>query len=138
MRVAHNKTHPTTVEIIRDMWKTGVPRKDIAAFAECSEGVVQGYCKDLPSRRQLKPHIIFKGRKYTKAHNGYWQATTMPKTLLHRDMWEDANGPIPPKHEVNHIDHNPDRNELSNFELLNKVEHGKETRRYHCNKAAGV
>lgn len=42
---------------------------------------------------------------------------------LHRDVWEDAFGPIPAKSHIHHIDKNPANNELSNLECLPAAEH---------------
>jgi len=43
--------------------------------------------------------------------------------VLHRKIWEDANGPIPFMHIIHHIDRNPDNNELSNLACISEREH---------------
>jgi hypothetical protein len=43
--------------------------------------------------------------------------------LLHRAVWEDAHGSIPPKHHIHHIDHDRSNNCLSNLECVPAGEH---------------
>ena len=67
----------------------------------------------------------FNGRKYTERNHGYFMATTTPRTLMHRDVWEKTNGAIPPLHDVHHIDHDITNNDIKNLELLSKQEHAR-------------
>ena len=80
-----------------------------------------------------RPYILFKGRKYTMRNTGYYGATEGDRGLLHRHMWESANGPIPGGYDIHHKDEDKTHNELSNFECLPKSEH---TRLYstRCNQ----
>ena len=57
------------------------------------------------------------GRKYyySKIKDGLW-------VLTHRLMWEQANGPIPPKHIVRFIDGNTMNLELCNLECIPMAE----------------
>ena len=57
------------------------------------------------------------GRKYyySKIKDGLW-------VLTHRLMWEQANGPIPPKHIVRFIDGNTMNLELTNLECIPMAE----------------
>lgn len=43
--------------------------------------------------------------------------------LLHRYIWEQANGPIPEGHEIHHKDHDPMNNVLENLECLTAQDH---------------
>ena len=52
-------------------------------------------------------------RVYYWAHRG----------SLHRAIWEKAHGPIPAKHIVHHIDHDPLNNDLANLALMAPGEH---------------
>lgn len=73
--------------------------------------------------------IIFDGRAFhrwpnhAKRHRRvyYWAH----RGSLHRAIWEKANGPIPPKHFIHHVDHNPLNNDLANLALVAAGEHTK-------------
>lgn len=79
------------------------------------------------------PAIHYGGRKYTMRNTGYYGATSGDRHLLHRRIWEDANGPIPDGYDIHHRDENKTNNSLENFECLPKAEH---TRLYspNCNQ----
>jgi hypothetical protein len=42
---------------------------------------------------------------------------------MHRLVWIEHNGPIPPGHEVHHIDSDKRNNRIDNLELVTKSEH---------------
>lgn len=75
--------------------------------------------------------ITWNGRKYRRypesrhqASRYYFQRSYSGGTaLLHRDVWEHHNGPIPAGYEVHHIDHNPTNNAIENLALLSRAEH---------------
>lgn len=68
--------------------------------------------------------LVFNGSNYFKSQNmGYWRKSTGNRNLLHRDVWEFFNGPIPEKFDVHHLDENKDNNLLGNLECLAKSEH---------------
>lgn len=77
----------------------------------------------LRQRSQPLPAVVFNGRKYTMRNTGYYGATEGDRGLLHRHMWEAANGPIPDGYDIHHLDENKTHNALSNFECLPKSEH---------------
>ncbi|MFA5239790.1 MAG: HNH endonuclease signature motif containing protein [Phycisphaerae bacterium] len=63
------------------------------------------------------------------------------ENLLHRDIWEDANGPIPKGYIIHHKDGNPLNNEPDNLQCVSTKEHGQlhkeeyaEERREHIDK----
>lgn len=47
------------------------------------------------------------------------------KVAKHVAVWEAANGPKPPNHDIHHIDGNSHNNDLSNLVCLTKAEHQK-------------
>lgn len=63
--------------------------------------------------------------QYIKISDNYWR-------LLHRVIWEEHNGPIPPKHMVRFIDGNTMNCELSNLECVSMAQNMNENtiRRY--------
>ena len=53
--------------------------------------------------------------QYIKISDNYWR-------LLHRLIWEEHNGPIPPKHMIRFIDGNTMNCELSNLECVSMAQ----------------
>lgn len=51
--------------------------------------------------------------------------------LLHRWVWEQANGPIPDGYVVHHVDHDKRNNALSNLELMTCAEHAQHHNQRH-------
>jgi hypothetical protein len=43
--------------------------------------------------------------------------------LEHDVVWEQANGPIPPGHDIHHIDGDKQHNDLSNLVMLDQLTH---------------
>jgi hypothetical protein len=72
-----------------------------------------------------RAEVFFRGDKYTLRDTGYFAKTTDDRCLLHRAMWEDAYGPIPPDHDIHHLDEDKTNNMLANFALHTKSEHGR-------------
>lgn len=84
-------------------------------------------------------YLEHEGRRYrrypdspTRSHRVYWQrggGGTKGKSpgfgYLHRDVWEAANGPIPPGYHIHHKDHDPLNNDLANLELIAPTQHIK-------------
>lgn len=60
--------------------------------------------------------------------DGYWRCTltsdnkTIWKTGIHRVIYTAVNGEIPQDMQVNHIDENPDNNNISNLNLMTPKE----------------
>lgn len=77
--------------------------------------------------RTLLPTKEFNGNKYTLRNNGYYGKTKGGRTLLHRDVWEHHNGPIPKGYDIHHLDNDKTNCDIANLELLPKSEH---TRKY--------
>jgi hypothetical protein len=103
----------------------GVTRQNVyAMFAERGLGL-------RPPKR--KPYLVFNGCRYTKTYYGYYRKTHGDKQLMHRDVWEFHNGPIPDGWDIHHKDEVKTNNDISNLECLPKAEH---TRLYspHNNK----
>jgi hypothetical protein len=77
--------------------------------------------------------VVYRGKLYRRnpkakqrAHRVYFWCHDKYKESphsLHRDMWIDAFGPIPPGMHVHHKDSNPFHNTISNFELKSASQH---------------
>lgn len=80
--------------------------------------------------------VIYNGKKYHRypeskhAHlrNYFYRhdKNNESPVSLHRQIWEDNNGPIPEGMEIHHRDHNPSNNSIENFECLTTKEHRKQ------------
>lgn len=77
----------------------------------------------IPRKKKPAECQYFNNRKYTKRSNGYYLATSKPRTLMHRDVWVSQNGPIPINYDVHHKDRDRSNNKIYNLELLSKQEH---------------
>lgn len=78
--------------------------------------------------------IEWGGKRWHRYDGGYYERTdksTRPKLTrrLHREMWIDAHGPIPPGFDVHHSDEDKGHNDLGNFELLQKGAHMRHHRK---------
>jgi hypothetical protein len=104
-------------------------RTAIDLAGDVSKGALWAVAKGISKHHKIGPCVEFNGKRYHKANNGYWRASTkLPdgrqrKTYLHRDVWEFHMGPIARGWHVHHKDHNKDNNELTNLELLDSTEH---------------
>lgn len=76
--------------------------------------------RELP---KMKPHQEFNNKKYTKNNFGYYRKTDGDRQLMHRDVWEFYNGPIPEGWDVHHKDEKKSNNDIDNLECLPKSEH---------------
>lgn len=55
---------------------------------------------------------------------GYVQVVTQGRAILeHRLVWEASNGPVPPGHDIHHIDGNKLNNALENLECVSRIAH---------------
>jgi hypothetical protein len=72
-----------------------------------------------------KPTVSFNGRTYSQNAEGYWRCTNDHGRLLHRDVWEFHNGPIPPGYHVHHKDEDKSHNGIANLECKPGSEHSK-------------
>jgi hypothetical protein len=50
----------------------------------------------------------------------------LPERLLHRQVWRDQHGPIPPEHDIHHRDGNPHNNAADNLECVPSGRHRSE------------
>jgi len=76
-----------------------------AAFGVANSTVTKVFAqRGFPARRPTpRPYIRFKDNKYAIGKNGYYATTHgTPRRYLHRDVWEAANGPIPPGCQIHH------------------------------------
>lgn len=71
--------------------------------------------------------IVVDGMKFARdSRSGYYlHSKSGNKTgiRLHRYVWEKYNGPIPKGHEIHHIDHDRENNDISNLALLTAEDH---------------
>ena len=55
---------------------------------------------------------------------GYVQIIIGGRAVLeHRLVWEHANGPVPPGHDIHHLDGDKQNNVLKNLECVSKIAH---------------
>jgi len=76
----------------------------------------------LRGKRPL-PFIEYRGERYTLRVVGYYGKTRGTRSFLHRDVWQDANGPIPEGMDIHHRDGNRENNALENLALMDKADH---------------
>ena len=63
---------------------------------------------------------VFMGKTYTAMAHGYYRKR---RSFLHRDVYEANFGPVPPKHDVHHLDHDPANNQPENLEATPRAGH---------------
>lgn len=63
--------------------------------------------------------VEWDGRTWHRRPSGYFVA----RLLLHREVWEAANGPIPEGYQIHHLNGNKGDNRLENLALLSHSEH---------------
>ena len=74
--------------------------------------------------KQFQARLLYGGRSYTPDPNGYWRDTVLrsakyaPGTFLHRRVWTDTHGPIPPGHDVVFKDGNRANLDIGNLECI--------------------
>jgi hypothetical protein len=103
-----------------------------AKVAKIMGGTRQSIYDMVRLRSKYKPRRVmpadcqyFNGIKYTKRANGYFLSTKGNRTLMHRDVWEFYNSPIPEGFDIHHKDHNRANNKIENLELIAKDEHAR-------------
>ena len=84
---------------------------------------LRGY--EIRNRPPMGPSVSYGGLSYTIGNMGYYRCTSGDRHLLHRRMWEDANGEIPENYDIHHLDECKLSNRLDNFECLPKAEHAR-------------
>lgn len=68
--------------------------------------------------------VTYDGVRWHPRKDGYYQ--NKHRGLLHRFMWEQANGPIPDGMQVHHRNHDKRDNRLDNFALVSAADHWQE------------
>ena len=75
----------------------------------------------------MSKSIEYRGRVfYQQAGQPYyraWNSELMRPDYLHREIWQDNNGPIPQGFDVHHLDEDPENNEPYNLEALSREDH---------------
>lgn len=70
--------------------------------------------------------VVYQGDTYRVQSSGrYYQSDKkdVPHRLLHRRIWSDHFGEIPPNHHIHHIDENWRNNDISNLECIYGPDH---------------
>lgn len=69
-------------------------------------------------------------KKYRVLDRTNWQSVRNRKTYLSKSgrplahlVWEEEHGPIPPDHNIHHVDRNPENNNIENLQLVTHQEH---------------
>src|SRR5947207_3481527 len=68
-------------------------------------------------------YIEYVGVRWHRRKDGYYAYSR--KGLLHRYIWEQHNGPIPPGYHVHHRDHDKSNNAIDNLVALLPGEHAR-------------
>ncbi len=80
-----------------------------------------------------KPFVIYAGRKFHLQSSGFYYqdgSRDHPERLLHRRMWYDARGPIPPDHEIHHKNGDWTDTRIKNLAMVPSSKH----RAFHAKK----
>jgi RNA polymerase sigma factor (sigma-70 family) len=118
-------------EIANRMYSDYCRLKSIAKAAKlwgCSRqsfwGVLttQGY--QLNAKKKLEV-VSTNGAKYKLGPGGYLRRTDGNRPFLHRELWEQANGPVPPKHVVIFKDGDRTNCLLENLQCIPLTEQAK-------------
>ena len=70
--------------------------------------------------------IIYRGTVYWLQSTGRYFSSrdrVNGERLLHRRIWADHNGPIPPKHSIHHKDHDWRNSDIQNLECMPSGQH---------------
>lgn len=76
--------------------------------------------KKLPTIRE------YKGEKYSYSQKNEWRKTKGDRKLLHRQMWEDLNGPLTDSQEIIFLDGNKANVSIENLSVRTISENVKE------------
>lgn len=109
------------------LYQEGLPLREVGKQFSMSSQAVHKIFKrrGWPCRKKPKvPHIQFNNHKYGK-YGEYWKRTDRKANLLHRDVWDHYNGPIPKGLQIHHKDGNKENNEITNLELMRLDAHTK-------------
>lgn len=132
-----NKRQDEKYAAMYQQYESGMSLSQVAKeYGITRQSVYSGFAdrgwelRPLPKRKEPQD---FNGNKYTVNHNGYYRKTYGNRELMHRDVWEFYNEPIPKGWDIHHKDENKANNDINNLECLPKAEH---TRLYspHNNK----
>lgn len=98
-----------------------------AVFGVTRQSVYKMLSRRGASLRKSAPRefVIWRGEKYTLRSNGYFAKTTGDRAYLHREVWADENGPIPPGYDVHHVDENKTNSDPSNLAIHTASDHGR-------------
>ena len=115
-------------EIIRahGLYLCGMSLQKVAPRFNVTRQNLWRYFKELKLStrpKKLNPSVVFNGKTYFKSSKGYWRTSKEPRTLLHKDMFESVNGPVPANCRLIFVDGNCDNHALENILCLTRSEH---------------
>lgn len=120
------KRQDAKVEKMYDLYKQGATLRTIAkVFGISNQAIWKAF-----KRRGLKtrpcqwlPYVIWDGKKYSLRSTSYYARTTKERGLLHRDVWEKNNGPIPKGYDIHHKDGDKSNNDIENLRIMLHSDH---------------
>lgn len=115
-RARSRKLPPNALPDILRRLDAGESLKSIGSSYGVS-GTTIGRAVPAKYKKQTKarPFIEFNGRKYYRDDHGLYRSYAPNFSMLHRDIWEAENGPIPDGYRIRHQDHNPENNDPGNL-----------------------
>ena len=120
------KRNNERADAMRYLYETGASLSQVADAFRCTrQSVYVMFRRRGWAMRTITPlpAVDWGGYRYTMRNMGYLGRTTGERTLLHRDVWESANGAIPQGWDIHHIDGCKTNNDLANLQLLSKSAH---------------
>lgn len=123
LRVAQRARYATNLEVR----SRAQARASVRYYTKTRKLVENKHVHDGPVER-----VVFNGLTYlrypTAPQLTRQRYFSCGRSTLHRDTWEFHKGPIPPRHEIHHIDEDHSNNDISNLECLTKAEHDRRHR----------
>lgn len=112
-----------------DCYKDGMSCATIAKLYKCTRQSVHEIfrTRGYPLRsKKLRGARVVDGVRYTFDGYGYLRGTKDGRRIyLHRFLWEQTNGPVPPGFQLHFKDNNKERCSIDNLELVPLQEMGR-------------
>lgn len=133
-----NDIGPDKEEEMRAMYMTGMSLAAVGEMFSVAESTVRyrfrrrGWRVRVSNQEKsrAKESVKFNGRRYTPDKDGYWRCHTkrfgkIIHRTLHRDVWEEHNGPIPEGCNIHHVDGDKANNHISNLRCIEAGQHSR-------------
>lgn len=123
---AHKKDQVATAMI--ELYDQGLSLSQIGAiFLVTRQSVFRMLKRRKHPLRTMKPceTVTWNGQTYSNRANGYFAKTTGDRAYLHREVYQDTHGEIPPDFDVHHLDGDKTHNAAENLCAQSPSEHGK-------------